>query len=158
MHVVTDRESFVTYAPIESYVLTLAGDRRISVKGIGSVEVKVKKTPNRNDWHAVLLQDALHVPDWMCNIFSHIFFHEGSYDFQWTSDGVKIWEKYTSKKWGYTEDFFGLDRLGVVVDGTTRSVIAEEYETSGKEIWSVNLRWPVVQELKWKHWGKGQTE
>lgn len=170
-HVAVDRDAFQSYTPFESYVLTVAEQKQITVKGIGSVELKVKRSAKAREWHTVVLKDVLHVPNWVCNIFSDTFFDEGEYDHMWTSEGAVFWERkratvYGQKKkekislseWGYTEDFFGLERLGIAMEShrLTRSIMAEEYKTTGKEIWSVNLTWPGSQKMKWDRLGPSE--
>ena len=50
------------------------------------------------------------------------------------------------QSWGYTTDFFGLDRLSVIAGHKGRSPMAEDKD---REIFSVNLMWPQRQRDLW---------
>ncbi|KAL9623231.1 MAG: hypothetical protein Q9160_002546 [Pyrenula sp. 1 TL-2023] len=164
-HIAIDKGSFKKYTPFESYVLTVADKRHLSVRGIGCVELKVKRSAKSSESHTVLLENVLHVPEWVCNIFSDTFFDGGEYAHLWTSEGAAFWEKkYVETQdegaeearlveWGYTHDLFGLEKLRVVEPSGGRSIITEEYDANGKEIWCVNLAWPASQMMKWKMFG-----
>lgn len=163
-HIAINKGIFKKYTPFESYVLTLADRKHLSVRGIGSVELQIKKSATGNDSHTVLLENVLHVPEWVCNIFSDTFFEGGAYAHLWTNEGAVFWEKKYVEgpegepeethlvEWGYTNEFFGLEKLKIVEPSVGRSIITEEYEANGKEIWCVNLTWPASQMMKWdKH-------
>ncbi|KAL9112006.1 MAG: hypothetical protein Q9227_003626 [Pyrenula ochraceoflavens] len=177
VHIAVDKASFKqgTYTPLRSHVLTIAEQKPVTVKGIGTVELILRrKSQRRSDAdtaHMVILEDVLHVPGWVCNIFSDVYFLQedtiGRFDHKWTSEGAVFREKkgfgrpgsqgrssvMEVQEWGYTEDFFGLERLAVVEqpsDSGVRSVMEEQYAGEGREIWSVNLWWPAGQRERWE--------
>ena len=94
VHVAIDKSVFTTYVPFKSHVLTVADQRAIPVKGIGSVELRIRKQPGARESHTIRLENVLHVPHWLCNIFSDIHFGSMTeYDYTWTDFGVTFLKK-----------------------------------------------------------------
>ena len=149
VHVAIDRSAFKEYVSFKSYVLAVADQRQIPVKGIGSVELKIRRQPGSKESHKVVLENVLHVPGWLCNILSDVYFLPAKdYEHNWTDFGVNFqkFEDDKWKAWGFTENFCGLDKLVLSrkVDG--RSPMLEDKD---REIFSVNLMWPQSQRDKW---------
>ncbi|KAJ9604575.1 hypothetical protein H2200_010688 [Cladophialophora chaetospira] len=151
VNIAIDRASFKTYIAFKSYVLTVSGQRQVVVRGIGTVELKLKREPGSRDKHTIILQNVLHVPDWICNVFSDVFFSPAShYQHTWTEFGVNFFkqDKDVLKPWGYTENFCGLDRLVLSKNHHGRSPMLEDPE---REVFSVSLTWPQSQQDKWSN-------
>lgn len=151
VHIAVDRSSFKDYIPFKSYVLTVSHQRQVPVKGIGSVELKIRRRPTSRESHKILLENVLHVPGWLCNIVSDVhFFPAGSFEHEWTDYGVSFQHKSGEKwkSWGYTEPFCGLDKLVLARNPQGRSPMLEDKE---REVFSVNVMWPQSQRDKWDH-------
>ncbi|KAK4938363.1 hypothetical protein LTR10_021162 [Elasticomyces elasticus] len=149
VHVATDRAAFKTYFAFKSYALTVADQSQVSVRGIGTVEKKIRRAAGSKESHTILLEDVLHIPDWLCNIVSDILFMPStSYEHTWTEFGVNFFNRKgrTIKPWGYTENFCGLDRLVLAHNKQGRSPMLEDPD---REVFSVNLTWPQSQKDKW---------
>lgn len=149
-HVAIDRAAFQTYTPFKSYVLTFAEQRQVTVEGIGSVEIKIRKASGSREGHKITLDKVLHVPDWLCNIVSDIVFTpEKDYDHTWTRLGVNFFkfEGGKARSWGFTEDFCGLDRLVLTRPVQGRSPMLDDAD---REVFSVSLTWPQSQIDKWE--------
>lgn len=150
IHIAVDKSSFKTFTPFDSYILTVAGQQRVHVRGIGSVDLKIRCRPNGRDSRLISLDNVLYVPSWPCNIFSDCYF-DPPHDFEhlWIDNGVCFSKKVHGriKAWGYTESFCGLDRLVLSRKPRGRSPMLEDKE---REVWSVNLRWPQSQRDKWQ--------
>jgi hypothetical protein len=77
---------FKTYTPFKSKVNTtplVVGDNLLDVVGAGTVEIPVKRDPNRtgvSSHGTIVLEDVLHVPGGFCNAIGSTF--------DWT---VKLW-------------------------------------------------------------------
>ena len=149
VHVATDRAAFKTYIAFKSYVLTIADQRQVQVRGIGTVELKLKREPGSRDNHTITMENVLHVPDWLCNVFSDAYFQPAaSYEHTWTEFGVNFFlrNKDSFKPWGYTENFCGLDRLVLSKNHHGRSPMLEDPD---REVFSISLTWPQSQQDKW---------
>lgn len=150
IHVAVDRSAFKDYVSFKSYVLTVADQRQIPVKGIGTVEIKVRREPGSKESHRIILENVLHVPGWLCNILSDIHFVPAKeYEHNWTDFGVKFQKLDDGKwkAWGYTENFCGLDKLVLSRKSEGRSPMLEDKD---REIFSVNITWPQSQKDKWE--------
>lgn len=149
MHVAVDRSAFKDYVPFKSYVLAMADQRQIPVKGIGTVELKIRRQPGSKENHKILLENVLHVPGWMCNILSDVYFLPAKdYEHDWCDFGVDF-QKFEDNKWqawGFTEDFCGLDKLVLSRKQDGRSPMLEDRE---REVFSINVMWPQSQRDKW---------
>jgi hypothetical protein len=149
VHIAIDRTAFTSYAAFKSYVLTVSDQRQVAVRGIGTVELKLKREPGSRDNHTIVLERVLHVPDWICNVFSDIYFLPASkYEHTWTEFGVNFFvrDKEIFKPWGYTENFCGLDRLVLSKSHQGRNPMLEDPD---REVFSVSLTWPQSQKDKW---------
>ncbi|KAK5937229.1 hypothetical protein PMZ80_010529 [Knufia obscura] len=151
MHIAIDKYWFKSFTPFDTYVLTVAGQHQVSIRGIGSVDLKIRCKPNSHQSRVIHLENVLYVPSWTCNIFSDIYFNPSSgYDFEhkWTKNGVCFTKRMEGKvkAWGYTESFCGLDRLVLSRKPHGRSPMLEDKD---REVWSVNLNWPLSQRDKW---------
>ncbi|EXJ91675.1 hypothetical protein A1O3_00225 [Capronia epimyces CBS 606.96] len=148
IHVALDRAAFKTYSSFKSYVVTVADQRQVTVRGIGTVEIKIRRAPGAKDSHTVCLENVLHVPDWICNIVSDVCFIPANYEHSWTEFGVNFFvrEKAGMRPWGYTENFCGLDRLVLSRNVQGRSPMLEDAD---REVFSVSLTWPPSQRDKW---------
>ncbi|KAL6243473.1 hypothetical protein RBB50_009465 [Rhinocladiella similis] len=149
VHIAVDRAAFKTYIPFKSYVLTVSDQSLVPVKGIGSVELKIRRAPGSKDSHTICLDNVLHVPDWMCNIISDICFEPAiNYEHTWAEFGVKFFKKMngTFRPWGYTESFCGLDRLTLSHSKRGHSPMLEDPD---REVFSVSVTWPQSQKDKW---------
>ncbi|OCT45635.1 hypothetical protein CLCR_01674 [Cladophialophora carrionii] len=149
VHIAIDRTAFKTYAAFKSYVLTVSDQRQVPVRGIGTVELKLRREPGSRDNHTIILERVLHVPDWICNVFSDIYFLPASkYEHTWTEFGVNFFvrDKEILKPWGYTENFCGLDRLVLSKNHQGRNPMLEDPD---REVFSVSLTWPQSQKDKW---------
>jgi hypothetical protein len=146
VHIATDKTSFKTYTTFKSYVLTLGDQRQVPVLGIGTVVINIKRQPGSKDGHSVTLENVLHVPSWMCNVFSDIYFEPATaFEHTWTDFGVTFMKKKddgTLRYWGFTEDFCGLERLVLAKELHGRSPMLEDKD---REIFSVNVTWPQGQ-------------
>lgn len=148
-HVAIDRASFKTYVSFTSYVLTVSDQRRVAVHGIGSVEIKIRRAAGTKESQTIRLENVLHVPDWLCNIFSDVYFaQEKEYEHTWTQFGVNFFkqEGVHFRPWGYTENFCGLDRLVLSKHSHGRSPMLEDPD---REIFSISLSFPQSQKDKW---------
>jgi hypothetical protein len=149
VHIAIDRTVFKTYIAFKSYVLTVADQRQVAVRGIGTVEVKLKREPGSRDNHTITLSPVLHVPDWICNVISDVcFLPAANYEHTWTEFGVNFFvrEKESFKPWGYTENFCGLDRFVLSKNHQGRSPMLEDPD---REVFSVSLTWPQSQKDRW---------
>lgn len=158
VHIAVDRAAFKTYIAFKSYVLTVSDQRQIQVRGIGTVELKLRREPGSRDHHTITLESVLHVPDWLCNVFSDVYFLPTSmYEHAWTESGVNFFvrEEDTFKAWGYTESFCGLDRLVLSKNLQGHSPMLEDPD---REVFSVNLTWPQSQKDKWHDLISGQMK
>lgn len=151
VHIAVDRAVFKTYVSFKSYVLTVADQRQVRVQGIGTVDIKIRREPGSKESHVVRLEDVLHVPDWLCNVFSDIYFvPANNYEHKWTDFGVNfsVREKDGPRPWGYTENFCGLDRLLLSRKLEGRSPMLEDPD---REVFSVSLTWPQSQKDTWNN-------
>ncbi|KAJ9653371.1 hypothetical protein H2198_007460 [Neophaeococcomyces mojaviensis] len=150
IHIAVDKSTFKTFAAFDSYVLTVAGQRPIPARGIGSVDLRIRCKPNSRDGRVITLDNVLYVPSWACNIFSDCYFDPPQeFEHNWTENGVCFTRKTSGKikAWGYTETFCGLDRLVLSRKPRGRSPMLEDKD---REVWSVNLNWPQSQRDKWE--------
>ncbi|KAJ9610105.1 hypothetical protein H2204_015479 [Knufia peltigerae] len=149
VHIAVDRAAFKTYIPFKSYVLTVADQSHVPVKGIGSVELKIRRAPGSKESHTICLENVLHVPGWMCNIISDICFEPAiNYEHTWTEFGVNFFmqDNGAFRPWGYTENFCGLDRLVLSHNKRGYSPMLEDPD---REVFSVSVTWPQSQKDKW---------
>ena len=94
IHVAIDKSVFTTYTPFKSHVLTVADQRLVPVKGIGCVELRIRRQPGARESHTIKLENVLYVPNWLCNIFSDTHFGlMTEYEFTWTDFGVTFLKK-----------------------------------------------------------------
>lgn len=149
IHVAIDRSAFKTYTPFKSYVLRVADQSPVKVRGIGTVELKIRRQPGSKENHTITLENVLHVPKWICNVFSDIYFEPiNTFEHTWTDFGVSFLKKEDGqlKYWGFTEGFLGLERLVLAKKMRGRSPMLEDQD---REVFSVNLTWPQGQQDKW---------
>jgi hypothetical protein len=149
VHLAVDRSAFNTYTPFRSYVLALADQRQVPVKGISTVELKIRRQAGSKDIHKVVLEDVLHVPSWLCNILSDIHFVPArDFEHNWSEFGVSFQQKKDDKwkPWGYTENFCGLERIVLGKHMHGRSPMLEDKD---REVFSVNITWPQHQRDKY---------
>jgi hypothetical protein len=156
VHVAVDRSAFTTYTPFKSYVLAVSDHRQIPVKGIGSVDLDLRRKKGSRQCHTITLENVLHIPGWMCNIFSDIYFEgfNGGFEHTWSSEGVQFMKKKDGDKlrtWGFTEEFRGLDKLVLARNGKGRSPMLEDPE---REVFSINLNWPQHQRDRWQEFAE----
>lgn len=158
VHVAIDRGSFKDYVPFESYVLTVSEQRQVPVRGVGTVEVKIRRAEGSKEAHKVCLENVLHVPDWLCNIFSDIhFMPERDYEHTWTQFGVNFFKRDADalRPWGFTEGFCGLDRLVLLKNHQSRSPMLEDPD---REVFSVSVTWSQGQRDKWNEFRSAQMK
>ena len=149
VHVAIDRSSFKEYVSFKSHILAVADQHHVPVKGVGTVELKVRRQPGGKESHKVVLQNVLHVPSWLCNIISDTCFTPAKdYDHTWTDFGISFEKKEDGRwqPWGYTENFRGLDKLVLSRKLEGRSPMLDDKE---REIFSVSVTWPQSQRDKW---------
>lgn len=150
IHVAIDRSAFKTYTPFKSYVLRVADQSPVKVRGIGTVELKIRRQPGSKENHTITLENVLHVPKWICNVFSDIYFEPiNTFEHTWTDFGVSFLKKEDGQLnyWGFTEGFLGLERLVLAKKIQGRSPMLEDQD---REVFSVNLSWPQGQRDKWE--------
>ena len=152
MHLAVDLSSFKTYVPFKTYVLAVSDSHEIPVLGVGTVELALRRRPGSKDAHVVTLKDALYAPGWMCNVFSDIHFLGGTgvWEHSWTDRGVNFMKRRDDGQfisWAFTDQFLGLERLVLARDLKGRSPMMEDRE---REVFSVNVRWPMGQRLRWE--------
>ena len=150
VHVAVDRSAFKSYTSFKSHVLRVADQSPVKVRGIGTVELKIRRQPGSKESHTIVLQNVLHVPKWMCNVFSDIYFTPiNAFEHTWTDFGVSFLRKEDGqlKYWGFTEGFLGLERLVLAKKTRGRSPMLEDHD---REVFSVNLSWPQAQRDKWE--------
>ncbi|RMZ79766.1 hypothetical protein DV738_g3165, partial [Chaetothyriales sp. CBS 135597] len=149
VHVAIDRASFKDYFAFKSYVLTVAEQRVVTVKGIGTVELEIKRRRGSKESHTILLENVLYIPNWLCNIVSDVYFAPiHAYDHEWMGFDVSFRHKdgNTWRPWGYTENFCGLHRLVLSRRQRGRSPMLEDRD---REVFSINVIWPQSQRDKW---------
>ena len=149
VHIAVDRSSFKDYVSFKSYVLTVGDQRQVPVKGVGTVELKIRRQPGSKESHKIMLENVLHVPGWLCNIVSDVhFFPAKQYQHEWTDFGVNFLYKDGDKwrSWGYTENFCGLDKLVLSRSLQGRSPMLEDKD---REVFSINIMWPQSQRNRW---------
>lgn len=149
-HIAIDKPLFKTYTSFDSYVLSLADHRKIEVKGIGSVELKIRCRQDSRNERTIVLENVLHVPSWLCNIFSDVYFMPlRAFEHLWTESGVKfmVREDDRLQHWGYTENFCGLDRLVLGRRHDGRSPMLDDRD---REVYAVNVVWPRGQQGEWE--------
>ena len=149
VHIAIDRSAFKTYIPFRTYVLAVADQRQVPARGIGSVELRLKRQPGSKESHKIILANVLHVPTWLCNIISDTHLSPAKeYEHDWSEFGVsfKQFKDDKWKHWGYTEGFCGLERLVLAKDLCGRSPMLEDKD---REVFSVNVSWPQHQRDKW---------
>lgn len=150
VHVATDRISFKTYTEFKTYVLTIGEHRRVPVKGIGTVELRIRCQPGSKDWHTTTLDNVLHVPSWLCNIFSDIHFMPlQAWEHEWGDLGVRFLRREGGvlRSWGFTESFRGLDKLVLAKTRQGRSPMLEDKD---REIFSISVTWPQNEKDRWE--------
>jgi hypothetical protein len=150
VHVAIDRSAFKTYTPFKSYVLRVADQSPVKVRGIGTVEVKIRRQPGSKENNTITLENVLHVPKWICNVFSDVYFEPmNDFEHTWSDFGVSFLKKENGQLnyWGFTEGFLGLERLVLSKKTSGRSPMLEDRE---REVFSVNLTWPQGQRDKWE--------
>ena len=152
VHIAIDRSAFTSYKQFDSYVLTVSDQSLISVLGIGSVDLDLRRKYGSRKCHTITLENVLHVPNSKCNIFSDIYFHHGNGEFEheWEPNGVKFLKRVAGddvRAWGFTEEFCGLDRLILARNIKGRSPMMEE---SDREVFSVSVTWPQGQRDRWE--------
>ena len=163
VHVAVDRSSFKEYTSFRSYVLAVADQREVYVRGVGTVELNIRSHPASQECHVIELENVLHVPSWICNIFSDVYFSPPtSFEHTWTESGVcfmKRTEDGTLRSWGFTEEFCGLEKLALAKDHRGRSPMLEDKD---REVFSINVSWPQGQadrfEASLHHDGTRQDE
>lgn len=148
VHVAIDRSAFKTYIPFRTYVLAIADQRQVPAKGIGTVEIKIKRQPGSKDSNKVVLENVLHIPSWLCNIVSDVYMPVQDFEHNWSEFGINFQQRKDGKwkPWGYTEGFCGLERLVLYKDMQGRSPMLEDKD---REVFSVNVSWPQHQRTKW---------
>lgn len=149
VHVAIDKPMFKTYTTFDSYVLSLADYRKIEVKGIGSVEIRIRCKQDSKSERTIMLENVLHIPSWLCNIFSDVYFMPlRTFEHVWTESGVNFMIREDDKlqHWGYTESFRGLDRLVLGRRHDGRSPMLEDKD---REVYAVNVVWPRSQQDEW---------
>lgn len=149
VHIAIDRSSFKSYTPFRSYVLAVADQRQISVKGISTVELRIRRQAGSKDVHKVVLEDVLHVPSWLCNILSDIYFMPArDFEHDWSEFGVSFQQRKDDKwkPWGYTKNFRGLDKIVLARNMQGRSPMLDDPD---REVFSVNVTWPQHQRDKY---------
>ena len=127
----------------------MADQHHVPVKGVGSVELKIRRQPGGKESHKILLKNVLHVPGWLCNIISDTcFIPAKDYDHTWTEFGISFEQREDGKwrPWGYTENFRGLDKLVLSRKLDGRSPMQDDKE---REVFSVSVTWPQSQRDKW---------
>jgi hypothetical protein len=62
VRVAIDRSTFKTYSAFKSYVLTVPDGTPVKVRGIGTVELKIRRQPSNKESHYITLENVLHVP------------------------------------------------------------------------------------------------
>jgi len=145
VHIAIDKSAFKTYTPFKSYVLTVADKRQVSVRGVGTVELKILRQPGSKESHVIVLENVLHVPSWLCNILSDTYFSSSNrFTHTWSEFGVSFYKKEggDSHPWGFTENFCALDRLALARNMHGRSPMLEDPD---REVFSVNVTWPQSQ-------------
>lgn len=154
VHIAVDRSAFKTYTPFKSYVLTVADHRQIPVKGIGSVDLDLRRKKGSRQCHTITLENVLHVPSWLCNVFSDVYFEaakSGEYEHSWGVEGVQFMKRKIDdgklRTWGFTEEFCGLDKLVLARNIRGRSPMLEDPD---REVFSVNVNWPQGQRDRWE--------
>ena len=150
VHVAVDRSAFKTYTSFKSYVLRVADQSPVKVRGIGTVELKIRRQPGSKESHTITLENVLHVPKWICNVFSDIYFEPiNAFEHTWTDFGVSFLKEEAGqlKCWGFTEGFLGLERLVLSNKIRGRSPMLEDQD---REVFSVNLTWPQGQRDRWE--------
>ena len=150
VHVAVDRSAFKTYTCFKSHVLRVADQSPVKVRGIGTVELKIRRQPGSKESHTIILENVLHVPKWICNVFSDIYFTPiNAFEHTWTDFGVSFLRKEDGKLkyWGFTEGFLGLERLVLAKKTRGRSPMLEDQD---REVFSVSLAWPQAQRDKWE--------
>lgn len=149
VHIAVDRASFKTYIPFRTYVLAIADQRQVPAKGIGTVELRIRRQPGTKEGHKILLENVLHIPSWICNIFSDVHLQPArDFEHDWSDFGVSFQQKKDDKwkPWGYTENFCGLDKLVLSRQLQGRSPMLDDKD---REVFSVNVTWPQHQRDKW---------
>lgn len=147
-HVAVDRSSFKTYTPFRSYVLAVADQRQVTVKGISTVELRIRRQAGSKDAHKVVLENVLHVPSWICNILSDVHFKPArDFEHSWSECGVSFQQCRDGnwKSWGYTENFRGLDKIVLAKHNQGRSPMLDDKD---REVFSINVTWPQHQQDK----------
>lgn len=150
IHVAIDRSTFKTYTAFKSYVLTVSDGTPVKVHGVGTVELKIRRQPGSKESHYIMLENVLHVPRWICNVFSDEYFKPNTFEHAWTDFGVsflKIQDDNSLKHWGFTEGFLGLERLVLAKKLHGRSPMLEDTD---REVFSVNISWPQGQRDRWE--------
>ena len=149
VHIAVDRSSFKTYTPFRSYVLAVADQRQVTVKGISTVELKIRRQPGSKGAYKVVLDGVLHVPGWLCNILSDVHFTPAQdFEHSWSEFGVSFQQRKDGKwkPWGYTETFRGLDKIVLAKHMQGRSPMLDDKD---REVFSVNVTWPQHQQDKY---------
>ena len=141
----------MTYTAFKSRVLAVADQRQVPVFGVGTVVLNIRRQPGSKDSHNVKLENVLHVPNWMCNVLSDIYFTPiTEYEHTWTDFGVSFMKRQVDgslRYWGFTEEFCGLERLVLAKELRGRSPMLEDKD---REVYSVNVTWPQGQRDKWE--------
>ncbi|KAF4617009.1 hypothetical protein G7Y89_g15140 [Cudoniella acicularis] len=62
-----DRSSFKTYRSVRGTTSSLLKDTTSRIAGVGTVELEVRRSRNREDTHTLVLKNVLHIPKAICN-------------------------------------------------------------------------------------------
>lgn len=149
-HIAIDRSAFKRYTPFKSYVLRVADQSPVKVRGIGTVDLKIRRQAGSKETNTITLENVLHVPKWICNVFSDVYFEPmNDFEHTWSDFGVSFLKKENGQLnyWGFTEGFLGLERLVLSKKTSGRSPMLEDRE---REVFSINLTWPQGQRDKWE--------
>lgn len=150
VHIAIDRSAYKTYTAFKSYVLKVADQTPVKVRGVGTIELKIRRQPGTKESHTITLENVLHVPKWICNVFSDVYFEPTDvFEHTWTDFGVSFLKKEDGylKYWGFTEGFLGLERVVLAKKIRGRSPMLEDHD---REVFSINLTWPQGQRDKWE--------
>lgn len=152
VHIAIDRSVFKTYTPFMTYVLAVSDHRQIPVKGIGSVDLDLRRKKGSRKCHTITLEHVLHAPSWMCNVFSDVYFEQGNgkFEYTWGKEGIQFMKRKDGgelRTWGFTEDFCGLERLELARDLKGTSPMLDDPD---REVFSINVKWSQGQQDRWE--------
>ncbi|KAK4443678.1 hypothetical protein QBC34DRAFT_443134 [Podospora aff. communis PSN243] len=144
-----NRGWFTEYHPFKSHLTPVMGGQNLEVVGWGTVELKIKKEPNRSGHSTIRMDLVLHAPKALCNIISPVTpnFHAETGRM---SNGTAGWLKnHSNQRLGY---FIDHPKCGLTVLKLSGPPVGPALKPTTLEtgiMYGVSVQWPKSEQEKW---------